>query len=473
MNNQRTKTKIDRRDFLQSATATTAGLAFSPGSFVQANSGNKSDDINVALLGVGEQGQVLTSACLKIPGIRIKAVCDIWTTYNQKRVSRMLKAYKHEHNKYVDYREMLDKEKDLDAVIIATPDFWHAEHTVDCLNAGLHVYCEKEMSNTLEGARQMVQVAKKTGKLLQIGHQRRSNPIYIHCYENLIKGTKLLGRIAAINGQWNRTVSEPLGWPKNMPIDHATLQKYGYKSMQQFKNWRWYKGLGGGPMVDLGSHQIDIYNWFLQANPKSVIASGRTNFYDPQTHEWPDTVMVVYEYESAHGSTSAYYQTISSNRDGGYFEKFMGDQGTMMISEVSTRNAIYPESITMDAENWLKCVKEGHLTASEGIMKAINKLTPAQFKSHFVVSQTPEPELVLLSTRHSVKMERPSLKMPIKLVKPIHQPHLENFFDAIAGRAKLSCPAEIGYETAVTVLKVNEAIQAGKKLQFQPDDFVV
>ena len=88
-------------------------------------------------------------------------------------------------------------------------------------------------------------------------------------------------------------------------------------------------------MVDLGSHQIDIYNWFLQANPSSVIASGRTNFYDPKTHEWSDTVMVVYEYESAHGSTSAYYQIISSNRDGGYFEKFLGDQGTMIISEAS------------------------------------------------------------------------------------------------------------------------------------------
>ena len=76
---------------------------------------------------------------------------------------------------------MLDKEKQLDAVIIATPDFWHAQHTIDCLKAGKHVYCEKEMSNTLEGARSMVLAQRETGKLLQIGHQRRSNPRYLHC----------------------------------------------------------------------------------------------------------------------------------------------------------------------------------------------------------------------------------------------------------------------------------------------------
>jgi len=74
---------------------------------------------------------------------------------------------------------MLDKEQDLDAVIVATPDFWHSPHTVACLEAGLHVYCEKAMSNTLDGARKMVLAARKTKRLLQIGHQRRSNPKYL------------------------------------------------------------------------------------------------------------------------------------------------------------------------------------------------------------------------------------------------------------------------------------------------------
>ena len=113
-------------------------------------------EINVALLGAGAQGQVLTEAMLRIPGLRIRAVCDIWTEYNQRRAVNTLKRFKHEVNGYDDYREMLDKEQAIDAVIIATPDFWHAQHTIDCLKAGKHVYCEKEMSNTLEGARSMV-----------------------------------------------------------------------------------------------------------------------------------------------------------------------------------------------------------------------------------------------------------------------------------------------------------------------------
>ena len=109
-------------------------------------------EINIALLGAGAQGQVLTDAMLRIPGLRFRAVCDVWTEYNQKRVVNSLKRFKHEVNGYEDYREMLDKEKELDAVVIATPDFWHAQHAIDCLKAGKHVYCEKEMSNTLEGA---------------------------------------------------------------------------------------------------------------------------------------------------------------------------------------------------------------------------------------------------------------------------------------------------------------------------------
>jgi predicted dehydrogenase len=217
----------------------------------------------------------------------------------------------------------------------------------------------------------------------------------------------------------------------------------------------------------LGSHQIDIYNWFLGANPSSVIASGRTNYYDKKSHEWYDTVMTVFEYETAQGSVSALYQTISSNGSEGYFEKFMGDQGTLTISEVVRRCTIYPESRAIDAKNWIRCIKEGHLKASKEIVKAIDNLTLDQLAKIFTVDETPFPG------EHQLPKpkEQPSLKIPVKVDKPIHMPHLENFFGAIRGEAKLNCPADIGYETAVAVLKVNEAAEAGRKLSFQPDEF--
>ena len=141
-------TKLDRRDVLMGLSTVpalgTLRLRLEPAAPVPAGAGRRRpprrrrraaglQEINVALIGAGAQGQVLMEAMLRIPGLRFRAVCDIWTEYNQRRVVNTLKRFKHEVNGYEDYREMLDKEKELDAVIIATPDFWHAQHTIDCL----------------------------------------------------------------------------------------------------------------------------------------------------------------------------------------------------------------------------------------------------------------------------------------------------------------------------------------------------
>jgi predicted dehydrogenase len=410
-------------------------------------------EINVALLGAGAQGQVLTDAMIRIPGLRFRAVCDIWTEYNQRRVVNTLGRYKHQVNGYEDYREMLDKEKELDAVIIATPDFWHSQHTVDCLKAGKHVYCEKEMSNTLEGARNMVTAARETGKLLQIGHQRRSNPRYLHCYQKLLGEAKLLGRIVTVNGQWNRAVTPDLGAPDRYAIPADRLKQYGFKDMHQFRNWRWYKGLGGGPIVDLGSHQIDIYSWFLGANPSHVTASGGLLYYDPKNHEWYDTVMVVYDYETALGPAKAYYQTQTTNGSQGYFENFMGDQGTLIISESELNYAgqLYRDP---NAPAWDEWIQKGYISAPQ-----------------VQETRTTSDSAAIADVRESVAPDRHTV--PVSLKDPYHQPHLQNFFDAVRGKAKLNCPSEVAYETAVAVLKVNEAIEAKTRLSFDPADFKV
>ena len=409
--------------------------------------------INVALIGAGAQGQVLTEAMLRIPGLRFRAVCDIWTDYNQKRVVNTLKRFKHEVNGYVDYREMLDKEKEIDAVIIATPDFWHAQHTIDCLKAGKQVYCEKEMSNTLEGARSMVLAARETGKLLQIGHQRRSNPRYIHCYDKLLTEAKLLGRIVTVYGQWNRGVTPDLGAPDRYVIPSAQLTQYGFKDMHQFRNWSWYKGKGGGPIVDLGSHQIDIYSWFLGANPSHVMASGGQLYYDPKTHEWYDTVMVIYDYDTPLGPAKAFYQTQTTNGSQGYYENFMGDQGTLLISESEVNN---PGSLYRDpnAPAWDEWIQKGYVTAPQ--VQEVKEKSDSG---------------AIADVRESVAPDRHSV--PVALRDPYHQPHLQNFFDAVRGKAKLNCPAEVAYETAVAVLKVNEAVEAGSRLSFKPEDFKI
>jgi predicted dehydrogenase len=456
MENQQNNQKIDRRSFLRSTAVTGAGLAISPLVFGQttAAAGSGADDINVALLGAGAQGQNLMNACLKIPGIRFKAVCDIWTNYNLLRASRNLELQKHPNNRYQDYQEMLDKEKDLDAVIIATPDFWHSRQTIACLEAGWHVYCEKTMSNTIEGAKAMVKAAQKTGKLLQIGHQRRSNPLYIHSYEKIIKEANLISQITSVCGQWHssRVATEFRPSQPNYVIDQATLKKYEYDSMEQFLNWQWFKGKGGGPVVNLGTHQIDIFNWFLDTNPTSIMASGGNNYW--KDRQWYDNVDVIYEYQTKYGTIRALYNTLSTNNSQKYFEQFMGTDGTLVISENPNRNRIYRQE-GIEMKKWQPWVDKGYLQF----------ITHPSIRNEFqgaildIVASDLDPDEYTLPVVSGDKSN--------------FQTHIENFFDAIRGKAKLNCPADVAYKTTVSVLKINEAVAAGKKLEFKPEDFEV
>ena len=448
---------VNRRNFIASGAAA-GGLAMAAPSIIKAQTA--SDEINVGIIGIGEQGRVQINAALPIPNVKFRAVCDIWS-YSQRYGERYLARSGHEVKVYENYMEMLEKEKGLDAVLIATPDFMHAPMTADALSAGKHVYCEKLMSNTIEGARKMVKASQTTGKLLQIGHQRRSNPRYLHAKDKLFNGkdkggAHLFGRITNANGQWNRAVSADRTWPKKYVIDEATLKKFGYKNMHEFRNWRWFKALGGGPICDLGAHQIDIFNWFLDAKPTSVQASGGVDYY--KTHEWHDNVMVIYEFKTPAGMVRAFYQVLTTtSAGGGFFEYFMGDEGCMKISEIPRLTKIYREARAPEWEGWVE--------------RNIIKQSAAAKKS--------EDEEVKVDVRESAALVE--YLLPIELKKKIHQPHLENFFEAVRmygsdkkkAKAHLNCPGETAFETAVTILRVNEAIEARKTLQFADADFKV
>lgn len=466
--------RLNRRKFLQTTAAAGAGIVLNPAVFAEGKVG-KNDHINVALIGLGEQCSRLMEAILEkrmdqSDKIRFKAVCDIRPFQLNAWSGRLQRVYKHDATAYENYKEMLEKEKGLDAAIIVTPDWMHAAMTIDCLKAGLHVYCEKEMSNSLEDAKKMVQTAKETGKLLQIGHQRRSNPRYLAA-KKIISEYKLLGKLLNINAQWNRSVSRhkvPLPKEK-IWLDEATLKKYGYDSMEQLINWRWYKKFGGGPLGDLGSHQIDVFNWFLgEEKPTSVLASGSNDFYN---YEHNENVMAIYEYKTkAYGSVRAFYQVLNTTcwgTYGGYHETFMGQFGTLLISERiwgdAQRQNIgwaflekYASDMPAVKERWDKCVGDD-LIGGEYVM-------PPEVKNKSVLKIGP-----------SVGNQKAFYYHPLltKLNEKIHQPHLKNFFDAVRGKVKLNCPGEIGYETAVAVLKANEAIAEGKKFNFTAKDFEV
>jgi len=444
--------KYSRRDFLKSSASAGLSAALVGGALTGTSlSGKTQEDkkpaeLKVALIGAGTQGRVLIESCLRIPGIRFAAVCDIWD-YSQRYASRYLKKYGHDVNVYEDYRNLLSQEKGLDAVIVATPDWMHAEHANACMEAGLHVYCEKEMSNSLAEARTMVQTARKTGKLLQVGHQRRSNPRYIHAIDRLIHEKNILGRINAVYAQWNRAKSDMLGWPKQYTMDQGKLEKFGYASMTEFRNWRLFKKYGGGPLVDLGSHQIDLFSWVYGVNPSSVMASGGIDYY--KNWQWYDNAMTIYEFKTKTGTARGLYQVQTTTKHGGFYEAFMGENGSLVISEVPQRG------------NW--AMREAHAPEWDSLVKQ------GYLKSEAPPIQKVDTKNIFLDVR--VTAEAGRWPIPVEMAKPAHQPHLENFFNAVLHGTSLNCPPEIAYESAVVVLKANEVIETRRYLRFRPEHF--
>jgi len=437
---RRTNGGMSRRRFLAASAAAGTGVVFGPGILRAANAG---DDINVALVGAGNQGRVLLKDSLKVPGIRFKAVCDIWS-YSRRYAKGLLRKYKQTVNVYADFHEMLGAEKDLDAVLVATPDWMHAEYAVACMEAGKHVYCEKEMSNVLKAAGRMVLAARKSGKLLQIGHQRRSNPVYIHALESLDK-EKICGRITNCYGQWNRMAQGKLEWPGKYEIPADVLKKYGYDTMDRFRNWRWYKKFSAGPIADLGSHQIDVFSWFLHSDPVSVMATAGHDYF--KDREWYEDIMAVYDYKTAAGSVRAFYQVLNTSSYGDYFERFHGDGGALVISE-NAKACCYVPEFGKSPPEWMGAV--------EPVMRNGKPAIP-------LVDALPK------------KGAAAAAAMADWEKKNAHQLHLENFFSAIrAGDArKLTCPPELAYPTAVAVLNVIPAVEMGKRIVLGEADYTV
>jgi predicted dehydrogenase len=442
---------INRRDFLSKTLAgASAGLVLGSPSWLRAADTAASGKINIALVGMGKQGRVLFEAMSNIPGLHFQAVCDIWD-YNLKGGMAKVRALQGQAPKgYTDIDEMLATEKDLDAAIITTPDFWHSPHTVKCLEAGLHVYCEKMMSNTIDGARAMVRAMEKTGKLCQIGHQRRSNPRYRYTLDHLIHDKKICGQIVNINGQWNRAVSssQDIGFNPKLSIQQDVLERYGYKDMHQFMNWRTYRDLSGGPISDLGAHQIDIFNWFLGVPPKSVFASGGNDYFKNREHF--DNVMAIFDYDTPQGGVRAFYQVLTTtSAGGGYYESFMGSEATINISERSAYTTIYRES---SAPSWDDMVNRGFLKRQAApAAQADNSDAIASYES-----AAPE-----------------AYSLPGDFNKPPHQPHLENFFSAIRGEAKLTCDARHAFESEAPIYWVNPSALNRQPIQFTAEHLAV
>jgi predicted dehydrogenase len=438
---------MKRRDVLKSGFFAAAGLAV-PRAARAKLAADEGGEVRVALIGVGTRGRELIRAALLADNLRFVAVCDIWE-YARRYGQYYLKSYGYDVNSYADYREMLEAESELDAVFIASPDRAHAEQTAACLKAGRHVYCETPMSNTLDGAREMVAAMQATGKLLQIGYQRRSNPRYRHAFQKLLQQARLTGRMVQVNTSWILALQPDRGWPRRQEIPPDVLKEYGYESMQEFRNWRWYRAHSGGLFPNLGAHQVDVACWFLGARPRFVMATG--GGASVAEDRWHADVTAVYEYPTAAGVVPACCQVLTGTQaDGrGSYEDFMGAEGTLRISQNPEQTAVWRDPDAPDWDPWVQRELLGR-----GEEQRARKAERNQ-------SEVTESREVV------------PYRIPVVLDKPSSYPHLMNFIAAVRGQASLTCPADTALITEVATHRVTTAIREGRKLEFEERDFNV
>jgi len=187
----------------------------------------------------------------------------------------------------------------------------HAHIAVDCLQAGIHVFCEKAMARTTDDVKRMYDAHIQTGKILQTGHHRLFNPIYLNGMQRIHNGE--LGKIGQIRAYWHRNGN----WRRPLSDNNLALDKQ--------INWRLYKDVSAGLLTELMSHQIHVANWALDAFPVSVMGTGSTVFWkDGRTV--PDNIALIFTYP---GDVQFVYDSMTSNKKYGLEEQIMGDKGTI------------------------------------------------------------------------------------------------------------------------------------------------
>ena len=312
--------ELGRRNFLRALAGTPAVAALGAAAIMKGPV--LGGPVRLGYVGLGGQGRVLLEQTDARYG-QVVALCDINPAQLQKADEALERAGKPLARHYVDWMEMIDKE-DLEALIVAAPLFLHAEMSVAGLDAGLHVLCEKMMARSVEGLRLMLEAARRTGRLLEIGHQRHYNPVFKAAYEGIIE-PGLLGEVYYSRLHWHRNGS----WrrPVESPAPGYDPSEWGYPDLERMINWRLYWDYSLGLLAELASHQVAIANWFFGAIPDAVVGHGGVFRYK-DGREVPDHIYATFEYPEGR---TALLSSIQSNAFGGYYEAFFGTEGTLVL----------------------------------------------------------------------------------------------------------------------------------------------
>ncbi len=364
------KSENTRRQFISKTAGGAAGACLTLSATGWNSVLGANDRIRLGVIGTGNRGQDVMASFQKQPNLDVVALCDAYDKY----LNEALEKTGGKAKTYLDYQEMLNS-KDVDAVLIATPDPWHTRMAIDACLAGKDVYIEKPLTFTIEEGHRIIKAVKETNRVMQVGLQQRSGAHYQEAKREFFD-SKRIGKVTLARTWWHGNsyhlrkanfTEKPAGldWRRFLgPV------KYREFDAQQFYNWRAYLDFGGGQITDLFTHWIDVVHWFMGEDlPTAATGIGGVfNYNDGRTA--PDTINLQLEYPSKWAAT--FEATLVPGARGAAIE-FMGTGGRLLIDrssytfqEPQQRRAAVPEPMTrrFDADlngqhvqNFLDCMR--------------------------------------------------------------------------------------------------------------------
>jgi predicted dehydrogenase len=449
--------KMDRRDFLKTGSIMTAGTFISGGMKIHAmaqQSGEPAkplaanDHLQIALIGAGGQGQFDTRTAAQVPGIKVRAAADCY----QGRLTHAKELWGADIQTTRNYAEILAR-KDIDAVIIATPDHWHKQAAIDAMNAGKDVYLEKPMIHLYADGPQIIATAARTGRIIQVGSQRVSSMIYRKAKELLASGS--IGTLNMVTAWWDRNSS--IGaWNYSVPLDASTqtcdwprflgtAPKIPWNP-EHFFQWRKWKAYGSGEAGDLFVHLFSGTHFVVGVNgPTRAMATGGLRYWR-DGRDVPDVLLGLFDYpEGFNLSLRVNFVDGGSESEGLIFT---GSEGTMTIGEDGVSLSRVPRE------------KDPGYTV-RSFSDAMQKEFVAAYRLKYPVQDSMGGDL-----RAEEKYIAPSGYSD-------SYDHLKNFFESVRNRRPVVEDAVFGYRAAGAALLSNLSYDRQTILRWDPMEMKV
>lgn len=412
---------------------------------------SSNDSINVASIGLGIMGNNNANTALKVPGVNLVAVCDLYTG----RLERAKELYGKDLFVTNDYRKILQR-KDIDVVIISTCDQWHARITKEALHAGKHVYCEKPMVHYIEEGMGVINAQKASGKVMQVGSQYVSNIVFQKAHELYKSGE--IGKLNMVNAVYDR--QDALGaWEYTMPTDEspetvdwdryiAGMKKIPYDP-KKFFWWRNYREFGTGVAGDLFVHLLSGTHVITDSKgPEKIFASGQLCYWKDGRNV-PDIMAGIMQYAES-PEHSPFQLTLQVNfvsgTGGSETTRFVGDEGTIIIDG---------EGLTVHHSKMPEAPGIGGWDALDTYPEAMQQQLLKKYNSKY----TPE---------HQKRNNKPDIIYRQPYNYDAHLQHHINFFDSVRNGKPVVEDAVFGFRAAAPALACNESYFNNKIIYWDP-----